>query len=97
MSRPKELTLPEKINVMQSFAAGKAVQVYINGECVDDVSPPWDWGAVCYRVKPDPLIAWANVYDSGLFYLYTTRSEADEFRTVDGRLVKLQEVDHGSV
>jgi len=71
----------EMISVIQAFEDGKVIQakVKINGDLNQwhTVSKPyWDFIRQDYRIKPEPLRCWANVYENGNFYLYRSAKDA---------------------
>jgi hypothetical protein len=48
----------QKIAIMQAFAEGQAVQVYVldrgASKWEDDPDPSWGWGRAKWRIKPQP-------------------------------------------
>jgi len=85
------------IAVMQAFEAGKAIEHTVKGKSLpwlDTDEPWWDWVSYEYRIKPEPLIAWVNVYPDGYGSAYVTEGKAREALGgyASGRTVKMQEV-----
>jgi len=71
----------EKIKVMQAYLEGKTIQfrLWKEDDFTDwgsDAEPQWNWGAVEYRVKPEPLELWVNIYDNGAVLTYKSEEEA---------------------
>ena len=60
-------TVKEKIEVMQAFEDGKQVEVTISGKSkwFNCGEPTWNWVASDYRVKPEPVEFWMNLYPDG--------------------------------
>lgn len=71
-------TTAEKIAVMQAFEDGKEIEHSANGVFWgQSQTPTWNWEALHYRIKPEPLAAWANLYPSGRMYTYSTKEGAE--------------------
>lgn len=79
-----------KIKVMQAFLDGKEVQVRPRSISIcpwsrklpPDMDPEWDWVHFEYRIKPEPIVLWLNVYDGG-DSVYVHRSEAQAVSAAD--------------
>ena len=87
----------KKIAVMQAFEAGKAIEHTVKGKSLpwlDTDEPWWDWVSYEYRVKPEPLTLWVNIYSEGDYGRpRDTEEEARKARgCMGGRTVKMQEV-----
>jgi len=85
--------------VMAAHDEGKPIQRTARNEILNwwgDAKPSWNWAAYEYRVEPDPLTVWVNVYlaKNGdlTFYSYETEHQANRCRSKGGRTVKMQEV-----
>lgn len=87
--------------VMLAAAEGKKVQRrrLPNGTAWQDCLPlhAWDWFSFDYRVKPEPLEGWVNVYpDTAGRYIsfHSTKENADRSAS-DARIrcVKMREVE----
>jgi len=89
-------TTAEKIAVMQAFEAGKAIEHTVKGKSLpwlDTDEPWWDWVSYEYRVKPEPLTFWVNVYPDGTHgATWCSKQEAIRAETKSTRTVKMQEV-----
>lgn len=81
-SSAKEILKPAFAPLLRALAEGKQIQFFIGGnwlDCgvIDTSNPP-----CCYRIRPEPLEFWANVYnansDGFAGYLYGTKEEADK-------------------
>lgn len=80
-------TLKEKIAVMQAALDGE--QIEFRSKSTD--SPvgwipvrerggdtlEWRWGLYEYRIKPEPLTVWVNIYESRLGTPYCSKEEAE--------------------
>lgn len=82
-------TTKEKIEVMQAFEDGEAVEKYDDGGWKDynerhpswslGVSPVWDWGGYDYRIKPKPpKVLWAVYRDGEINSVERTEPKAKE-------------------
>ena len=92
----REMTLTtdtkEKIAVMQAAVDGATIQRTCgNGIWMTAWTQSWDWDSYEYRVKPEPLTLWVNVYPDR-DYPYRSEIEADNALARHGRTVKMQEV-----
>ena len=91
-------TLKEKIEVMQAALDGKEIEFRLNeGDrwmtCNKPSAPSWDWPYVDYRIKPEPLEGWCNIYGSHAFGFYETKEEAEEAASSNViKTIKLREV-----
>ena len=77
-------SLKEKIKVMQAADAGKDIEFFAhkvdgwNALLVkgDDIN--WSWNTLDYRIKPEPMEFWVNVYSSDpVNVYYDTKEEAE--------------------
>jgi len=67
--------LATKIKVMQAALDGKTIQAMflnISDEWDDQVSvvKNWNWEALDYRIKQEPMEFWVNIYDGGAEQLF---------------------------
>ena len=92
-------SLEEKIAVMQAALEGETIQMkHNNAETWTDwlysnSELSWNWNIADYRVKPEPIVGYLNVYPYASFgYLYPTAKKALEYQYAEGRLVKMMEV-----
>lgn len=92
-------SLEEKIAVMQAALQGKTIQMKLrDAETWTDWRCPnselcWNWGATVYRVKPEPIVGYFNVYEDGAFgFMYRTAEEARRHQFPGGRVVRMMEV-----
>jgi len=73
----------ELLPVIQAFAEGKKIQ-YESPDNVwsDDFQP--DWSFARYRIKPEPRVFWASLYNSvdGYGYLYGKKEQADDYSSL---------------
>ncbi len=74
------MTPDQIIEVVTAFKNGKTLQCKdknFNGEWIDVPHPIWNFALVDYRVKPEPIELWVNVYN-GIeeTYVYETKAEA---------------------
>jgi len=78
----------EKIAVMQAAVDGKVVQCRLQS-C--DLDPPpwrtgvdsevnWNWGLFEYRIKPEPMEIYINIYASGSIVPYNEKIMAENAR-----------------
>lgn len=89
-------TLKEKIEVMQAALDGKEIQILICDGWDDwdnDTLPAFNWGANDYRIKPEPMEFWVNVYDDGIKILISHEANIDNYEK-DGlvKTIKVREV-----
>ena len=92
-------SLEEKIAVMQAALEGKAIQTYFQqieawkDWCGHNSELNWNWDVVDYRVKPELIVGYLNVYPyAAEGYLYPTATRALECQYAAGRIVKMMEV-----
>ena len=76
-------TLKEKIEVMQAALDGEKIEVItfdglnswveisVNAEKIQ-----WCWADMDYRIKPEPMEFWVNVYSNDISAAYRTEKEA---------------------
>jgi len=88
------LNTQEQIKVMQAYVDGKAIEVQkgVCTEWLDAPQPSWDWWEQTYRIKPEPLELWVNVYPSGTVKAHKLECEAKQYRGTVARTVKMREV-----
>jgi hypothetical protein len=80
-------TLKEKIKVMQAALDGKEIEIsvdsYRRGGLIEwrpaDNGVYFNWERNDYRIKPEPMEFWVNVYDDGSA-LHESESNARECR-----------------
>ena len=87
--------------VMAAFDEGKPIQGRQRGrgklapDWRDSNRPRWNWAFFEYRIKPEPLIAWVNVYDWGGYGSAFSTAE-DARKAIESypkaRTMKMQEV-----
>lgn len=59
-------TLKEKIEVMQAALDGKDIEYTPHKDYWEiDPSPSFNWDRFNYRIKPEPMEFWVNVYEGG--------------------------------
>lgn len=76
--------IKEEIAVMKAFTEGKQIQVAAswNGWQFEDLwEPTWNWESNVYRVKPEKLEIWVNIYKDGAKYVYYSRTDADRYQS----------------
>jgi len=86
--------------VMAAFDEGKPIQGRQRGrgklvpDWRDSNRPRWNWAFFEYRIKPEPLTFWVNIYSEGDYG--RPRDTEEEARKASGcmggRTVKMQEV-----
>lgn len=74
------MTPDQIIEVVTAFKNGKTIQFYdkvCNKGWLDANNPVWAFDKITYRVKPEPIELWVNVYN-GIeeTYVYETKAEA---------------------
>ena len=70
-------TLKEKISIMQACLDGKDIQVQTSGKWIfTNINTDFNWAHYDYRIKPEPLTIWVNIYDKG-FSSYESASLAE--------------------
>jgi len=91
-------TLAEKIEVMQAALDGKEIElVRVVGMSGDNFhytdTPMFDWASFDYRVKPEPMEFWVNVYDDFRPCLHETEDKAKTASDIGTRkTIKVREV-----
>lgn len=71
------MTPDQIIEVVTAFKNGKKIESrnkVIGGWT--DSNPDWNFFCFDYRVKPEPMELWVNVYESGDHYVYTAKEKA---------------------
>jgi hypothetical protein len=73
------MTHDEMIAVIAAHRDGKTVQCkYRNGSVWKDVqNPAWSFGSFDYRIKPEPLECWVNVYEHGTNTVFESKVMAE--------------------
>ena len=73
-------TLKEKIEVMQAALDEKEIEVlrYDSDIWIICYKPSFNWDINDYRIKPEPLEGWFNIYKDKAIGLYETKEEAEE-------------------
>ena len=59
----------QKIEVLQAYLDGKPIQIGTGSQWVDYTEgsePLWKWSSFNYRVKPEPMVLYANIYKNGV-------------------------------
>lgn len=69
-------TTKEKIAVMQAFEDGKEVELEGSIQWLPANNPNWNWAETNYRVKPEPMVLYVNIYDDGERHTYKNESHA---------------------
>lgn len=62
------MTPDQIIEVATAFKNGKTIQFYdkvCNKGWLDTNNPVWAFDKITYRVKPEPMELWVNVYEDG--------------------------------
>jgi len=72
------MTHDEMIAVIAAHRDGKAVEARCRptGGWISASVPCWDFYRSDYRIKPEPMVIWANVYPHGLGHAYETEIDA---------------------
>jgi len=90
--------LLRQIMVMEAYEDGAKIEHTVQHQNLPWLNinkPSWDWTRYEYRVKPEPLTLWVNVYSAGN-YGSAFSSEEDAIEALGGytrgRTVKMQEV-----
>lgn len=90
-------SLKQKIEVMQAAEDGKDIEIKgtkLSGDYWHTNSEYcWDWANFDYRIKPEPIEFWVNVYSGHTGSRYATKETA-ESNAEHGvlRTIKMQEV-----
>ena len=87
-------TLKEKIEVMQAALDGKEVEYDHGNGFWESCSPTWDWASWDYRIKPEPMECWVNVYPEGCTYIHDSKEAAENRKEtgVEMKTIKVREV-----
>lgn len=65
--------------LVQALAEGKTIQCeFIPGIWEDNPCPGWSMEARHYRVKPEPMTVWINMYNNGYVYVHFSEERALE-------------------
>ena len=73
------MTHDEMIAVIQADKDGKVIQYFCDasGRWIAAKTPQWDFQNTQYRIKPEPLECWVNVYE-GVMRVHTSEAGAKE-------------------
>ena len=95
-------TLKEKIEVMQAALGGEEIEIINltsdNGNKWEPLLKPelspFSWGGFDYRIKPEPMELWVNVYEHDVENAaYLTQENASNNKSKHcGRTIKVREV-----
>jgi len=91
-------SLKEKIEVMQAALDGKEIErnTGTNNGWQPEPDPDWSWDCWDYRIKPEPMEFWINVYvdgEEGVFTHYSEEAAVDFASTrLDLKTIKVREV-----
>lgn len=88
-------TLKEKIKVMQAALDGKEIEYKYpeGGEWHSTNNPLFKWVLFDYRIKPEPLEFWVNVYDNDGGVAHKTKEQAIQGHGGDKcKTIKVREV-----
>ena len=86
-------TLKEKIEVMQAALDGKEIETKVYGGWDDQPSPEFNWIDFDYRIKPEPIEFWVNIYRDCRCGDYKTKADALEKASPDVQnTIKVREV-----
>ena len=55
-------TIDEIIEITTAFRNGNIVQVSLRDGWKDSINPAWQFTAYDYRVKPEPMVFYVNIY-----------------------------------
>lgn len=89
MTTPDTSTTEGKISVMKAFADGKKVELYDFGTWKQCTNPSWNWSAFNFRIKPEPLERWVNVFSSGVLDDWTSEECAKKAAQGRGSIVRV--------
>jgi hypothetical protein len=71
------MTHDEMIAVITAHKEGKAIECQLKGfSRWLPMLNKWDFSAFNYRIKPEPIEMWVNVYPSGAHHRYGSESDA---------------------
>ena len=75
-------TLKEKIEVMQAALDGKEIEhtwIHQNEWITTQTQPypDFNWQKMDYRIKPEPLEFWINIYEGGVFSVFSSVDSAE--------------------
>jgi len=88
--------LLRQIMVMEAYEDGAKIEHTVQHQNLPWLNinkPSWDWTRYEYRVKPEPLTFWVNVYPDGTHgATWCSKQEAIRAETKSTRTVKMQEV-----
>jgi len=89
-------TLKDKIEVMQAALDGKNIQRQYDEELkqwvdIAGAGAQWDWVNYDYRIKPEPMEFWVNVYDTGIA-VFDSEEAARSITASINKTIKVREV-----
>ena len=92
------MTHDEMIAVIAAHRDGKAIQFRRHGDSkwtgyLDGNSPEWLFSICDYRIKPEPLECWVNVYPNGVRTYWLDEPSAIHHCGSLGRTVHMKEVE----
>ena len=68
-------TLQEQIEMMQHFANGGEIEIFMNDEWKDAISPGWNWNHCDYRIKEQKktitIEKWLISYKDDIYQILT--------------------------
>lgn len=82
----------ELLPIIQAFAEGKTIQSNLDGVWKDNTEPDWTARGDSYRVKPETVELWVNVYPSGDSFVHPTEERARRECSGEGRTIRVREV-----
>ena len=80
------MTIEEMIKVMEAFKDGKQIQSRCDDteEWLNVIPSAWNFDKFEFRVKPEPLKCWANIFcDGGIYYDIRDKAVNHAARCVD--------------
>ena len=88
------MTHDEMIAVIAAHRDGEAIQIRGHGdspwtEVQDGDSPRWLFALCDYRIKPEPLECWVNVYGDGSSTSYRTEERARQQNSIHFKPVRI--------
>jgi len=90
--------LATKIKIMQAALDGKEIDRYVGPTYgwlgLDNPKEVnYDWTNQDYRIKPEPMEFWVNVYENRSGYLHRSKASAkDCLQSGSGKTIKVREV-----
>jgi hypothetical protein len=96
--RKEQIKAREYIEIIQGWLGGKTIQLENAENNWSDIhgTPTWDFAYSNYRIKPEPLECWVNVYSNESMCVYSGEKEAkcspDSSVVIVRRAVHMKEV-----